>query len=172
MTIAAVPDALTAAGIVIFFTLLSVIFSGVLQPKVALPGFWTFMYYVSPFTYWISGIVSTMLHDRVIECLVAENLTFNPPPNMTCVEYLIPLADQALGTLQNPMDREACRYCPFKVADQYLASVDIFWEHRWRNFGIVWAYTAFDIAVAIGVYYLFRVKGKDMQGLFKKLKKS
>jgi ABC-type multidrug transport system permease subunit len=172
MTIAALPDAQAAAGIVILLTMMSTIFSGVLQTKVALPGFWTFMYYVSPFTYWISGIASTVLHGRAIECSAAENLTFNPPPNMTCGEYLMPLAGQAQGTLQNPMDREACRYCAYSVADQYLETVDIFWDDRWRNFGIMWAYIAFDIAVAIGVYYLFRVKGKGIQGLFKKFKKN
>ncbi|KAK4101105.1 ABC transporter-like protein [Parathielavia hyrcaniae] len=169
MTITAVPDALTAAGLVMLLTLLSVIFSSVMQSRVALPGFWTFMYHASPFTYWISGVVSTMLHGRAIECSAAENLTFKPPPNMTCVDYLIPLADQALGTLLNPMDREVCRYCPFGVADQYLASVDILWEHRWRNFGTVWAYTALDLALAVGAYYLFRVKGKEMQRLVGKL---
>lgn len=159
MTIAALPDAQAAAGIVILLTMLSTIFSGVLQTRTALPGFWTFMYRVSPFTYWISGIVSTALHDRPVVCSAAENLVFDPPSGQTCADYLSPLASQALGTLQNPMDEVACRYCPFKVADQYLAGVDIFWEDRWRNFGIMWAYIVFDIAVAIGVYYLFRVRG-------------
>ncbi|KAH6627524.1 ABC-2 type transporter-domain-containing protein [Chaetomium tenue] len=172
MTIAALPDAQAAAGIVILLTMMSTIFSGVLQTKVALPGFWTFMYYVSPFTYWISGIVSTVLHDRPVVCSAAENLVFNPPPNTTCTEYLMPLADVAQGTLQNPFDTEACRYCAFAVADQYLESVDIFWGDRWRNFGIMWAYIIFDIAIAIGVYYLFRVKGMGIRGLFKKVKKN
>lgn len=172
MTIAALPDAQAAAGVVILLIMMSTIFSGVLQTRVALPGFWSFMYYVSPFTYWISGIVSTVLHDRPVVCSAGENLVFNPPPNTTCGEYLMPLANMAQGTLQNPYDREACRYCAFGVADQYLESVDIFWGDRWRNFGIMWGYIIFDIAVAIGVYYLFRVKGKGIQGLFKKVKKN
>jgi ABC-type multidrug transport system permease subunit len=172
MTIAALPDAQAAAGVVILLIMMSTIFSGVLQSRVALPGFWSFMYYVSPFTYWISGIVSTVLHDRPVVCSAAENLVFNPPPNTTCGEYLMPLANMTQGTLQNPYDREACRYCAFGVADQYLETVDIFWSDRWRNFGIMWGYIIFDIAVAIGVYYLFRVKGKGIQGLFKKVKKN
>ncbi|KAL2142841.1 hypothetical protein VTI28DRAFT_672 [Corynascus sepedonium] len=171
MTIAALPDAQAAAGVVILLTMMSTIFSGVLQTRAALPGFWTFMYYVSPFTYWISGIVSTVLHDRPVACSAAESLVFDPPPNQTCAEYLAPLADQAQGTLQNPFDRAACRYCAFSVADQYLENVDIYWQDRWRNFGIMWAYIVFDIAIAISVYYLFRVKGKGFQGLFKRFKR-
>lgn len=171
MTIAALPDAQAAAGVVILLTMMSTIFSGVLQTRAALPGFWSFMYYVSPFTYWISGIVSTVLHDRPVACSAAESLLFDPPPNQTCAEYLAPLADQAQGTLQNPLDRAACRYCAFSVADQYLENVDIYWQDRWRNFGIMWAYIVFDIAIAISVYYLFRVKGKGVQDLFKRFKK-
>ncbi|AEO69668.1 uncharacterized protein THITE_2120354 [Thermothielavioides terrestris NRRL 8126] len=177
MTIAALPDAQAAAGVVILLTMMSTIFSGVLQTRAALPGFWTFMYYVSPFTYWISGIVSTALHGRAVECSAAETLSFNPPPNMTCAEYLQPLAGVAQGTLQNPWDREACRYCSFSVADQYLAGVDIFWADRWRNFGIMWAYIVFDIVVAIGLYYVFRVRGggfmgfRRIRGLLKRFQK-
>ncbi|KAK4141380.1 ABC transporter-like protein [Dichotomopilus funicola] len=159
MTIVALPDAQAAAAIVILLTMMSTIFSGVLQTRTALPGFWSFMYRVSPFTYWISGIVSTALHDRPVDCSATENLVFDPPPGKSCVEYLAPLADQALGTLQNPMDTAACRYCPFKVADQFLAGVDIYWDDRWRNFGIMWAYIVFDVVVAVGLYYLFRVRG-------------
>ncbi|KAK0736554.1 ABC-2 type transporter-domain-containing protein [Apiosordaria backusii] len=158
MTIAAMPDAHAAAGIVILLTMMSTIFSGVLQMRIALPGFWVFMYYVSPFTYWISGIVSTVLHERRVECSISETLIFDPPQGMNCAQYLSPLEGQGSGMLQNPFDTEACRYCGFGVADQYLAGVDIFWEDRWRNFGIMWAYIVFNIAVAIGVYYIFRVR--------------
>ncbi|KAL2258872.1 hypothetical protein VTK26DRAFT_7643 [Humicola hyalothermophila] len=173
MTIAALPNAQAAAAIVILLTMMSTIFSGVLQTRAALPGFWVFMYYVSPFTYWIAGIVSTVLHGRGVECSAAETLVFDPPQGMTCAEYLMPLAGTAPGTLQNPFDDAACRYCPVSVADEYLAGVDIHWGDRWRNFGIMWAYIVFDVAVAILVYYLFRVKGKaPLGGLFKRKGKS
>ncbi len=171
MTIAAMPDAEAASALVVLLTMMSIIFSGPLQTKDALPGFWTFMYYASPFTYWIGGIASTMLHGRPVVCSADETLVFDPPPNMTCGAYLQPLAGMEPGTLQNPAATAACQYCPISVADQFLATVNIFWSQRWRNFGIVWSYVVFDIAVAIGVYYVFRVKkGKAFQGLFLKIK--
>ncbi len=43
MTIAPMPDAHTAASIVTLLTLMSIVFSGVLQTADALPGFWIFM---------------------------------------------------------------------------------------------------------------------------------
>jgi ABC-type multidrug transport system permease subunit len=47
MTIAALPNAETASGLVSLLVLMSILFNGVLQPPSALPGFWIFMYRVS-----------------------------------------------------------------------------------------------------------------------------
>lgn len=158
MTIAALPDAETAASIVTILAMMSIIFSGVLQTPDALPGFWIFMYRVSPFTYWIGGIVATMLHDRPVVCSSAETATFNPPSGLTCQEYLEPLLSRAPGLLQNPQATEACRYCAFRVADQYLSTSKILWSERWRNYGIVWAFIGFNMFIAVMSYYLFRVR--------------
>jgi len=43
MTIAALPDAQTASGLVTLFTFMSLLFCGVLQSPDALPGFWIFV---------------------------------------------------------------------------------------------------------------------------------
>ncbi|KAI5464906.1 ABC-2 type transporter-domain-containing protein [Mariannaea sp. PMI_226] len=158
MTIAAMPNAQTAASIVTLLSLMSTIFSGVLQTPTALPGFWIFMYRVSPFTYWIGGIVSTALHGRQITCSKSETSIFNPPSGSTCGEYMEPFTQNAPGTLQNPNDTSQCRYCSVSNADQYLAASEIFWSQRWRNYGIFWAYIVFNIFMAIVLYYVFRVR--------------
>ncbi|CAK7216309.1 hypothetical protein SCUCBS95973_002769 [Sporothrix curviconia] len=158
MCIAALPDAQTAGGIVTLLVMTSLIFSGVLQTPVALPGFWIFMYRVSPFTYWISGVVSTAVHDRPIVCSATETSVFNPPMGYTCGEYLAPYLALAPGTLQNPEATANCSYCQISVADQYLAQSDIYYSTRWRNFGLLWAYILFNIFIAILTYYVFRVR--------------
>lgn len=48
MTIAALPDAQTAAGLVTLFTFMSLMFCGVLQSPSALPGFWIFVSFALP----------------------------------------------------------------------------------------------------------------------------
>ncbi|KAK2027777.1 ABC-2 type transporter [Colletotrichum zoysiae] len=138
MTIAALPDAQTASGLVTLLVLMTLSFCGVLQSPSALPGFWIFMYRVSPFTYWIAGIVSTQLHGRPITCSAAETSTFNPPLNQTCGEYLSDYLQTAPGQLQNPDATEQCRYCSLSNADQYMAGSNIFYDERWRNYGIKW----------------------------------
>ncbi|KAF6803584.1 ABC multidrug transporter [Colletotrichum musicola] len=170
MTIAAFPDALTASGVVTLLVLMSLTFCGVLQSPAALPGFWIFMYRVSPFTYWVAGIVSTQLHDRPVSCSASETSIFNPPANQTCGEYLSGYLETAPGRLQNPDAVEACRYCSLSNGDQYLAGSNIFYDERWRNFGIVWAFVVFNVFVAVVSYYLVRVK-KWNSGAASKAKK-
>ncbi|KAF4947363.1 hypothetical protein FSARC_13984 [Fusarium sarcochroum] len=158
MTIAAFPDALTASGIVTLLVLMSLTFCGVMQAPTALPGFWIFMYRVSPFTYWVAGIVSTELGGRAISCSVDETSIFDPPTNRTCGEYLADFLRTAPGQLQNPDATEQCQYCSLTNADQFMAGSNIYYSERWRNFGIVWAYIAFNIFIAVFSYYVFRVK--------------
>ncbi|KAM0257790.1 hypothetical protein ACHAPA_011586 [Fusarium lateritium] len=158
MTIAAFPDALTASAIVTLLVLMSLTFCGVLQPPTALPGFWIFMYRVSPFTYWVAGIVSTELAGRAIECSVDETSIFDPPSGQTCGEYMADFLSAAPGQLQNPDATAQCQYCSLTNADQFMAGSNIYYSERWRNFGIMWAYIAFNIFIAVGSYYVFRVK--------------
>ncbi|KAI6783459.1 ATP-binding cassette transporter ABC1 [Emericellopsis cladophorae] len=158
MTIAALPDAQTAANIVTLLTLMSITFNGVLQTPTALPGFWIFMYRVSPFTYWIAGIVGTVLHDRRVQCSQRELAVFEAPAGSTCGEYLQPFfSDGAPGYLVDA-DATTCEYCTVTVADEYIAASRIYWSDRWRNFGIIWAYVVFNVFMAVLLYYVFRVK--------------
>jgi ATP-binding cassette subfamily G (WHITE) protein 2 (PDR) len=157
MTIAALPDALTASSLVTLLVIMSITFCGVLQSPTALPGFWIFMYRLSPFTYWIGGMAATQLHGRAVICSPEETSIFNPPPGQTCESYLAPFLSLAPGALQNPEATSSCRYCILQNADQYLAGSNIYYEQRWRNFGILWAFILFNTFIAVLTYYIFRV---------------
>ncbi|KAH8664556.1 ABC-2 type transporter-domain-containing protein [Xylariales sp. PMI_506] len=157
MTVAALRDAATAGSIVTLLTMMSLTFCGVLQTPTSLPGFWIFMYRVSPFSYWVAGMISTQLHGRAVECTESETSIFDPPPGVSCGEYLEKYLAVASGYLQNPSDMLQCRYCSVTVADQYLAGSNIYYSQRWRNFGIVWAYIVFNVFISVLTYYLFRV---------------
>lgn len=164
LCIAALPDAQTASAILTLLFSMTLIFNGVMQTPSALPGFWIFMYRVSPLTYWVAGIAAAMLHGRQVSCAEAETSIFNPPAGQTCQDYMAAYLTQAPGTLQNPGATSGCRYCALSVADQYLGSSNIFWSERWRNFGLIWAYVVFNIAVATFLYYFFRVRTSNKKG--------
>lgn len=156
--VAALPNAETAAMLSIVFFLLSALFSGVLQPPTAMPHFWKFLWRVSPLTYWIAGIVGTGLHGREVVCAQAELSVFDPPRGTTCAQYLeLFFQMHAPGYLLNPQGTSACEYCPWSLADQVLEQAGIEWSQRWRNFGLGMAYIAFNVAMTVVLYYLFRL---------------
>ncbi|OCK82353.1 ABC-transporter [Lepidopterella palustris CBS 459.81] len=158
MIIVALPDTQTAGAIATLMFSLTMIFNGVFQPPQALPGFWIFMYRVSPLTYIVGGVAATGLHGRPVKCSANEISVFNPPSGLSCDVYLKPYLETAPGQLYNPAATSQCQYCPLTNSDQFLSLSAISWSSRWRNFGIVWAYIFFNVSMAMALYYVFRVK--------------
>ncbi|KAH7413485.1 putative ABC transporter CDR4 [Cadophora sp. MPI-SDFR-AT-0126] len=182
MLIAALPDAETAGNIATLMFSMCLTFNGVFQPPFALPGFWIFMYRVSPLTYLVSAVASTGLSGRPVRCSSNEIATMQPPPNLTCGSYLSAYASASGGAIYNPDATSDCQFCTAKIADQFLSSVAISYSTRWRDYGIGFAFIVFNIAAAVLLYYFVRVRkgsGKSfgekltpVLGLFRKDPKS
>ena len=168
MLIAGLPDAETAGGIATTLFSLILTFNGVLQPPDNLPGFWLFMWRVSPLTYIVGGLAATTLHGRQVHCADNELAVFDPPSGQTCAEYLREYLAQAPGQLYNGDATARCEYCPISNGDQFLAGSRISWDQRWRNFGIGWAYIGFNIFAAVWLYWFFRVRKRGSGGGAKK----
>lgn len=125
MLISALPDAETAGSIAILMFSLTLTFNGVFQPPQALPGFWIFIYRVSPLTYLVSAIASTGLSGRQVTCSENELAIMQPPAGETCGNYLRSYASQAGGSIYNPKATADCQYCSSSNADLFLSSVSI-----------------------------------------------
>ncbi|KAG9721672.1 putative ABC multidrug transporter, partial [Aureobasidium melanogenum] len=151
---------------------MALLFNGVMQSPTALPGFWIFMYRVSPFTYWVGGIVAAQLHGKPVVCSNVETSVFQPPAGQTCGQYLTRYLETSPGYLQNPNARADCAYCALSNASELLAGSNIYYSQVWRNFGIFWAYVVFNIAAAVFLYWLFRVSKFSFSGLKEKMKKA
>ncbi|KAI1981745.1 GTPase-activating protein [Ophidiomyces ophidiicola] len=158
MVIAGLPDAQTAGSIATTLFSLMLTFNGVLQTPKALPGFWIFMWRVSPLTYIVGGLAATVLHGRVVHCARNELAIFDPPPGITCGQYLERYFSLgAPGQLYNPSAIKSCEYCSLSSGDQFLAGSEISWNQRWRNFCLGWAYIGFNVLATVVLYYVFRV---------------
>lgn len=129
----------------------------VLAGPASLPGFWIFMYRVSPFTYLISAFLSTGLANSSVSCSPLEILTVDPSPGNTCSQYLAAFMQAAGGTLSNPTASQRCQYCPVADTNTFLASVNSFYDERWRNLGLMWVYVVFNAGAAVLLYWLVRV---------------
>ncbi|KAE8348673.1 ABC-2 type transporter-domain-containing protein [Aspergillus coremiiformis] len=161
MMIAGIELAETGGNLANLIFSLCLIFCGVLATPQALPGFWIFMYRVSPFTYLISGMLSTGVGRTKAICESIEFLHLTPPPNTTCGTYMSDYISRAGGYLEDNNATGSCSFCQISSTDTFLAQVSSYYEDRWRNFGIMWAFIVFNIAAAVFIYWLARVpKGK------------
>ncbi|KAF9887930.1 hypothetical protein FE257_009452 [Aspergillus nanangensis] len=163
MVIAGIELAETGGNIASLLFSLCLIFCGVLATKEALPGFWIFMYRVSPFTYLVSAMLSTGLSGAEARCEKVEYLTFDPPDGQTCAQYMNPYINMThSGYLLEPQATEGCSFCPVDNTNTFLLSISSKFEDAWRNFGLMWVYIAFNIVAAVFIYWLARVpKGKN-----------
>ncbi|KAF6515816.1 hypothetical protein HZS61_004557 [Fusarium oxysporum f. sp. conglutinans] len=158
MVTAPLPDATTAGRITTVLFSMMILFAGVFQTPTALPGFWIFMYRVSPMTYLVGGVSVSGLSGDPVVCSQSELAVFQPPAGDTCGSYMQPYLEQgATGTLLNPSAAANCSYCPLQYADQILARSGMYYQDRWRDWAFGFAYIAFNILATFVLYSLLRL---------------
>lgn len=110
---------MVAATLMPFFIIMCELFNGILQPHQNMPVFWKYtMYYMTPFTYWIGGVLTSVLRGMPVICDSSELTIFESPSNMTCGEYAGSwLTEHGVGYLSNPDDFGSCGYCEYSVGD-------------------------------------------------------
>ncbi|EXJ91459.1 ATPase [Capronia epimyces CBS 606.96] len=157
MIIAGIETAENGGNIATLLFSLTLIFCGVLATPTALPGFWIFMYRVSPFTYLVSAVLSTGLANAPVKCSKIELVPLQPPSGMTCGQYLGPYIDMAGGYVTDPTATRNCEFCSASSTNAFLTQLSINYADRWRNFGLMWVYIIFNVFGAVFLYWLLRV---------------
>lgn len=159
MCIAGIERRENAAHIAVLLFTISLNFCGVLLYPT---GFWIFMYRVSPFTYWVSSILSAGIGRNNVVCKADELVSFPPLEGQTCGEYMEKYISVAGGYLTNENSTDMCQFCTLSSTDTFLASIHIEYAHRWRDWGIFICYIAVNVIGSFALYWLFRVpKKKD-----------
>ncbi|KAI1093930.1 ABC-2 type transporter-domain-containing protein [Rostrohypoxylon terebratum] len=158
------------AVLALFLFAMSLIFSGVMVPKSSLPGFWIFMYRVSPLTYIISAMLSVGVANHSVQCDEIELLSFQPPPGQTCGDYMTPYNSVAFGAVYNPDATSNCQFCSLSNTNIFLATVDSYYGERWRNLGLIWAYIVFNVGAALFIYWVARVPKNSSWNAIEKAK--
>ncbi|KAF7998651.1 hypothetical protein HF325_006929 [Metschnikowia pulcherrima] len=166
------PDVQSAAVLVSFFYSFIVCFSGVVQPTSLMPGFWTFMYKISPYTYVIQNLVLSLIHGRVVKCAELEFAVFDPPSGQTCGDYMRNFLANAPGYLRDSDATSNCGYCEFSTANQYLATVGIKYSYVWRNIGFFCAFVVFNLCACLLLYKYIRLTKYNFSFSFLKSKKN
>ncbi|KAK6996716.1 pleiotropic drug resistance ABC transporter [Favolaschia claudopus] len=145
-TAAMSPNAEIAALSFSFMFSLVATFSGVIQPAGQLGG-WKWINKVVPFTYFIEATIGQATGRKPIVCSAIELVTVNPPSGQTCGQYFEAYMSFAGGYLTNENATTGCQFCPTATTDQlFEAAFSIFYDHHWRDVGLMFAYIGFDIA--------------------------
>ena len=59
----------------------------------------------------------------------------------------------------NPDATSDCQYCPYTTGDQYLATLNISFDNKWRDFGIFLAFCISNWALVYFFIWSVRIKG-------------
>lgn len=149
------PSANVLMGLLLSFL---ITFCGVLQPYNLMPGFWTFIWKTSSYTYFALNLVGIILHDKKVVCKAKEFSYLDPPLGQTCGEYMEPFFKFASGYIKNPEATERCAYCTYRVGDEYLKRIGSSYGYLWRNFGFYWVYIFFNIGAMVLLYYFIHTR--------------
>ncbi|KAJ1731752.1 ATP-binding cassette transporter snq2, partial [Coemansia biformis] len=152
------PNDTVASTLNPIFTTMMTLFCGVILPHQQMPLFWRrWMYFMSPYTFYIEGLITNNLHQMPMHCTLSELMTFTPPSGMTCGEFAGAWAQNANGYIANYLGVKSCHYCPYKLGDEYYARLDWSFVHRWRNFCIIIGFTAFNILFTVFMTRFYKV---------------
>lgn len=156
MIAALTPSSFISSLINPFVVIIFALFCGVAVPKPQIPGFWrAWLYQLDPFTRLVSGMVVTELHDLPVVCKPHELNSFPAPSGQDCGTYMSDffLRGGAGYLVSNASD--VCRYCAYKVGDQFYAPLQLNFDHRWRDLGIFSAFIASNLFLLfLGSRYL------------------
>ncbi|RAL01405.1 putative ABC transporter [Aspergillus ibericus CBS 121593] len=157
------PNPLFASLLVPTFFTFVLSFCGVVVPYSGLNTFWrSWMYWLTPFHYLLEGFLGVVVHDVPLRCVSREESEFRPPSGMTCQEYAGSYASQVGGYVQDA-GNGLCAFCQYSVGDNFAASFNVFYSHKWRNYGIFWAYVIFNFMAVFFFSWLYLHGIKNMK---------
>lgn len=130
------------------------------------------MYPLTPFHYLLEALLTLVEHDNVVKCKTSEFALFTPPSGQTCAEYAGTFVSTIGGYLNNPTSTTECQYCSYATGDEYTATLEVYWDHRWRDYGIFWAYVIFNVIMIFILTGLYCGGLSSITGIFKKNKKN
>ena len=157
MLVAGIESAETAGNIGQLCFSLCLVFCGILASPDVFPRFWIFVYRVSPFTYLVSGMISTAVANSDVVCSSIEILRFQPTNGQACGEFMANYTMIAGGRTLNPTATDNCEFCPLADTNAFLTAISSEYANRWRDFGLLMVYLIFNIVGALFLYWLARV---------------
>ena len=112
------------------------------------------MYYLTPFRYIVDGFLGAAVHDFKVVCADNEFARFSPPAGQTCQAYVQPFIARAGGYVQDGVGG-LCEYCQYATGDEFAAGFNVFYANRWIDYGVTFAYCAFNFMMIYACSWLY-----------------
>ncbi|KAJ2724461.1 ATP-binding cassette transporter snq2 [Coemansia sp. Benny D115] len=152
------PNDIVASMLNPIFTTMMTLFCGVTIPYSQMPRFWrSWMYWLSPYTYFIESVITNDLHETPIRCKSREFFSFTPADGQTCGQFAGSWLSSASGYIRDMASTTSCEYCPYRNGDEYYRNLNWSFTHRWRNWCILLGFTAFNIVFTVFMVRIYKV---------------
>ncbi|KAJ2099259.1 ATP-binding cassette transporter snq2 [Coemansia sp. S100] len=152
------PNDVVASMLNPIFTSMMMLFSGVTITYSQMPLFWRrWMYWISPYHYFIEGVIVNDMHGTRINCKPNEFFSFTPGAGQSCNQFAGSWVGSTRGYLRDPAATGSCEYCIYRTGDEYYNTLSWSFGHRWRNFCILLGFTAFNIAFTVFMTRMYKV---------------
>ncbi|KAF2453557.1 putative ABC transporter [Lineolata rhizophorae] len=158
------PSFTVISNVLPFFFVTFSLFNGVIRPWAQLPVIWKYwLYYMTPSTYWIGGVLAAVLPNTAVQCTREESALFTAPDGQTCAEYARSFlsAPGSQGFLLNPdaTAPDACAYCPYDRGADYLRTINVSADDKWRDFGVFLMFCVTNYMLVYFFIWSVRIKG-------------
>ncbi|ODH49999.1 hypothetical protein GX48_03946 [Paracoccidioides brasiliensis] len=156
------PSFTVIGNVLPFFFVMLNLFNGMMRPYSSIPPFWRFwIYYANPITWWLRGVLSATLPSTPVVCSPNELTHFNPPPGQTCTDYAGDFITSVArtGYLTNPNATTDCAYCAFSNGNEYMGTLNVHEDDKWKGFGIFLVFVVINWALVYFMIYTVRVRG-------------
>ncbi|RKP09136.1 ABC-2 type transporter-domain-containing protein [Thamnocephalis sphaerospora] len=145
-----------------FFSSMMALFTGVTMPYASMPTFWRrWMYWVDPYHYVIEGLLTNDLYGVRTYC-EADQFSILQPAAGTCGAYMERFLSSNNGYVGNPSATSDCRYCEYKIGNEFYAAFEWSYSHRWRNFILMYAFIAANLVILYAAMSRYRKTGQKM----------
>ncbi|KAL4863809.1 hypothetical protein BDV12DRAFT_189408 [Aspergillus spectabilis] len=156
------PDLGVAGNILVFVVCTFNWFNGIIVPYDQIQVFWRYwLYYLSPFTYLLGGMVTAVTSNTAITCSGPDITIFNPPPNTTCGTYASSWISSVSAQLLNPEAIESCQVCRWSTGEQWLDQFSLGggrFGGKWGAWGVFVGFTVVNLALVYFFTWATKVK--------------
>jgi ABC-type multidrug transport system permease subunit len=157
---AAFCDSPTLAAVINpFFVTILIVFTGIFITPDSMPRFWSsWMYWLDPYHYLVEGLITNALDGVKVVCGESDFIKIKTPPGQTCGDYMADFfSNGGLGYLGNPNSTDYCDYCQYTVGNEYYETrLGWSFSNRWRDFGVLWIFTIFNVVLFFLFVFLYR----------------